>query len=585
MRLNNISKRPRCFGVKMFLKYLISLYKGVKFLVIVTIVTMILSHGAVLARNLIVKNLIDMPFQDGFKYTDLYFTAVILMLAYALELIFFYISTITRSITIVRKQNPYIYKKLFGDLNRKSYSFFADNHSGKITQSIGDTQGYVANLNNRLGGNGVANASTMVTNLIILYVIDLYLFVTALVVFMGIVITRCVYFQFRYMPLSRAAAVKHREFSGILNDAVLNFMQLRVFNSVDDYANTVETKKTEAVKLDNRASRREFSYGGMANFFFFCVMGGMLYYSIWRFSRGEMTIGDFSYFIIASIALKSATTHFSWDYIIVSDAIIKIKSCYDLLYGDNNLGSAQPQTLTVSENAVKFENVTFKYRSKNIFTNLNFEIAPNQKVGIIGVSGSGKTTLVNLLFRFYEPETGKILIDGKDIREFSTASLYENMTFVPQETILLHDTIYENIKIARPTATRQEIENAVKRAELKTFVDGLDDKYDTVVGERGIKLSGGQRQRIALARIFLRSAKILVFDEATSSLDNNTEFLIQDNINKYLLDKTIICIAHRLTSLVNMDKIYVLENGEIIDSGTPEQIIPKYGRIQRDEPE
>ena len=147
---------------------------------------------------------------------------------------------------------------------------------------------------------------------------------------------------------------------------------------------------------------------------------------------------------------------------------------------------------------------------------------------------------------------------------------------MPQETILLHDTIYENIRIAKSDATEEEIINATKKAELHKFVEKLEKGYQTIVGERGIKLSGGQRQRIALARIFLRSAKILVFDEATSSLDNDTEFKIQDNINKFLDNQTVICIAHRLSTLENMDRIIVLENGKIIDTGTPQDILPRY---------
>lgn len=183
-----------------------------------------------------------------------------------------------------------------------------------------------------------------------------------------------------------------------------------------------------------------------------------------------------------------------------------------------------------------------------------------------------------MIFKFYNPECGSILIDDKDIYKYSANSLYNNLTYVPQETILLHSTIYDNIKIAKPDATNGEIYNAAKKAELHNFIESLEDKYNTIVGERGIKLSGGQRQRIALARIFLRDSKIVIFDEATSSLDNNTEFKIQQNIHKYFNNQTIICIAHRLSTLKDMDNILVIEKGEIVDFGTPDYIIPKYDK-------
>lgn len=183
-----------------------------------------------------------------------------------------------------------------------------------------------------------------------------------------------------------------------------------------------------------------------------------------------------------------------------------------------------------------------------------------------------------MIFKFYNLESGSILIDDKDIYKYSANSLYNNLTYVPQETILLHSTIYDNIKIAKPDATNEEIYNAAKKAELHNFIESLEDKYNTIVGERGIKLSGGQRQRIALARIFLRDSKIVIFDEATSSLDNNTEFKIQQNIHKYFNNQTIICIAHRLSTLKDMDNILVIEKGEIVDFGTPDYIIPKYDK-------
>lgn len=183
-----------------------------------------------------------------------------------------------------------------------------------------------------------------------------------------------------------------------------------------------------------------------------------------------------------------------------------------------------------------------------------------------------------MIFKFYNTESGSILIDDKDIYKYSANSLYNNLTYVPQETILLHSTIYDNIKIAKPDATNEEIYNAAKKAELHNFIESLEDKYNTIVGERGIKLSGGQRQRIALARIFLRDSKIVIFDEATSSLDNNTEFKIQQNIHKYFNNQTIICIAHRLSTLKDMDNILVIEKGEIVDFGTPDYIIPKYDK-------
>ena len=289
-----------------------------------------------------------------------------------------------------------------------------------------------------------------------------------------------------------------------------------------------------------------------------------------------MTLGSFIFFINAMISLKSQTTSFTWSYIHIGEIMVKIKNSYDLLYSRNTIEDDNKQNITIKTGKIEFKDISFKYNKNYIFEDFNLTVNDRQKIGIIGISGSGKTTLVNLLFKFYFPQKGNILIDDKDISNYNTNSIYNNLTYVPQETILLHSSIYENIKIAKPDATNKEIINAAKKAELHDFIESLEDKYDTIVGERGIKLSGGQRQRIALARIFLRDSKIVIFDEATSSLDNNTEFKIQKNIHKYFKDQTIICIAHRLSTLKDMDNILVIEKGKIIDYGVPKYIIPKY---------
>jgi len=230
---------------------------------------------------------------------------------------------------------------------------------------------------------------------------------------------------------------------------------------------------------------------------------------------------------------------------------------------------------------LKLEKVCKYYGNLKVIDEFDLEVDKNEFLVIVGPSGCGESTLLRSIGGICEITSGKItlddfLIDDKDISNYNTNSLYNNLTYVPQETILLHSTIYDNIKIAKTDATDEEIYNATKKAELHNFIESLEDKYNTIVGERGIKLSGGQRQRIALARIFLRNSKIVIFDEATSSLDNNTEFKIQQNIHRYFNEQTIICIAHRLSTLKDMDNIIVIEKGKIVDYGTPEYIIPKY---------
>lgn len=559
-----------------FRKFVLSLYKPVKSLTFIMIGCMIISQILDLVKQYIIKGIIDLPSMDNFQTTDLYKTIIILLCVIVLELIFYYTSNITRTIHMVKKQTPYISEKLFNILDKKTYSFFTDNYTGKISTAINEINNEITNLNTQITTKFISLLTSMISSLIVLYTININIFITATILFTGIIVSRLIYFSKRYLPAIKKSEEYNREYNGILNDAVLNFTSLRLYNSVQNFSKNLKSKKQEVNFYRNKASIKEFAFGAIANVVYIAVLSILMIYSISLFEKGMMTLGNFIFFINAMISLKSQTTSFTWSYIHIGEIMVKLKNSYELLYTKDNIQDSNEKYIQIDTGKIEFRDMSFKYNKNYIFKDFNLEIKDKQKVGIIGVSGSGKTTLVNLIFKFYTPQHGSIYIDNKDISNYNTNSLYSNLTYVPQETILLHSTIYNNIKIAKPDATDEEIYNAAKKAELHNFIESLEYKYDTIVGERGIKLSGGQRQRIALARIFLRDSKIVIFDEATSSLDNNTEFKIQKNINKYFDDQTIICIAHRLSTLKDMDNILVIEKGKIVDYGTPDYIIPKY---------
>lgn len=563
---------------KEFKSFVLSLYKPVKFLAFIMLTSMIISQILNLVKQYIIKNIIDLPSSNDFKITDLYQVITVLILVIVLELIFFYISNITRTIHVLKKQTPYITEKLFKHLNNKTYSFFVENYSGKITTGINQINDEVGELNTRITTGFISLLTSMISSLVVLYTIDINIFIVATILFAGIIITRIIYFSKKYLPFIEKAEINNREYNGILNDAVLNFTSLRLYGAIENFSKTLKQKKEEVNLYKNKASIREFSFGAVANITYVIVLAILMIYSIDLFSNDLMTLGNFVFFINAMISIKSQTTSFAWSYIHIGEILVRMKNSYKLLYEDNNVKDNNKNDIKIENGDIKFNNVSFKYDKNYVFKNFNLDIHNKEKIGIIGVSGSGKTTLTNLLFKFYVPQSGEILIDNQNIADFNTKSLYDNLTFVPQETILLHSSIYDNIKIAKTNASKEEIVRATKRAELHDFIESLPDKYNTIVGERGIKLSGGQRQRIALARIFLRDSKIVIFDEATSSLDNETEFKIQKNIHKYFKNQTIICIAHRLSTLQDMDRIIVINNGKIIDSGHPNDIISKYDK-------
>jgi ATP-binding cassette subfamily B protein len=213
-----------------------------------------------------------------------------------------------------------------------------------------------------------------------------------------------------------------------------------------------------------------------------------------------------------------------------------------------------------------------------IFDDLNLTIEPKSKVGLVGFSGAGKTTLIKLLMRYYDLDDGTIEIDGQDISNCTQESLRNNIALIPQDPLLFHRTIMENIRYGQLDATDEDIINASKIANCHEFIVNLPNGYDTLVGERGVKLSGGQRQRIAIARAVLKDAPILILDEATSALDSYTERLIQDSLDNIMQHRTVIAVAHRLSTLQNLDRIIVFEHGKIIEDGSHDELLKKGGK-------
>jgi len=213
----------------------------------------------------------------------------------------------------------------------------------------------------------------------------------------------------------------------------------------------------------------------------------------------------------------------------------------------------------------------------SLFSDFSLSINKNTKIGLVGVSGSGKSTLMKLLLRFYDVDSGRILISGHDIKRVTQQSLHENIAYVPQEPLLFHRTVLENIAYSKPQATLEQVRTAAKQANALEFIEKLPKGFETLVGERGVKLSGGQRQRIAIARAILKDAPILILDEATSALDSESEKLIQDALEKLMKGRTSIVIAHRLSTIATLDRVVVLDNGKIIEDGSHQVLLKEKG--------
>lgn len=266
----------------------------------------------------------------------------------------------------------------------------------------------------------------------------------------------------------------------------------------------------------------------------------------------------------------------------VEEAFLQASPMTKIILEDTEIVDApDAKQLEIAEGGIEFKNVSFAYadakQNARVFSKLSLTIKPGERVGLVGASGGGKTTLTRLLLRFEDIQDGQILIDGQDIRTVTQRSLRDNVGYVPQEPLLFHRSVHENIAYGKPAATLEKIRTAAKLAAANEFISELPDGYDTVVGERGVKLSGGQRQRVAIARAILKSAPILVLDEATSALDSESEALIQLAIWELLRGRTALVIAHRLSTIQKMDRIIVMEKGKIVEEGTHAKLLKQKG--------
>jgi ATP-binding cassette, subfamily B, heavy metal transporter len=300
-------------------------------------------------------------------------------------------------------------------------------------------------------------------------------------------------------------------------------------------------------------------------------------------AAGTLTLGDFVLINTLLIQLYIPLNFLGMIYREIKQALVDMDKMFTLLRVNAEIQDApDARELVVTRGEVRFDHVNFAYdQRREILNDVDFTIAPGSKVAVVGSSGAGKSTLSRLLFRFYEVSGGGISIDGQDIRHVTQKSLRNAIGIVPQDTVLFNDTIYYNIAYGKPDATREEIIQAAKHAHIHDFIETLPDKYDSMVGERGLKLSGGEKQRVAIARTVLKNPSILVFDEATSALDSKTEKIIQAELREVSRNHTTLVIAHRLSTIVDADQILVMDHGKIIERGSHRELLALDGTYAR----
>lgn len=481
------------------------------------------------------------------------------------------------------KSEPYVRRsillKSYDYVQHHSYSFFQNHFTGTISSKLkGLLDGYDkfwAEMHHGLSLRFFVIVVSLVTLAVVKWTLGFFLFIW------GVLYIPIMYqLSKKVNRLSFAQSESLHRILGHVADKVMNMITLFSFASRRRELKQLHHEvTTDFIPKQVEMYKYTFKFQIVGSVFYIAMFAFILFYMVHLRLNGEVTIGDFALVFGMTLAVAENIWHLTVNLQDFARAMGDFASALSYIKKpQENLDKPGSIPLHITAAKIHFDHVQFNYDDGNLlFRDLNLIIQPGQKIGLVGETGAGKSSLVNLLLRYFNPDGGRILIDDQDIAFVTGDSLRSQIAVIPQDTMLFHRPLIENIRHGREGATDEEVIAAAKKAHIHDFVQTLPEGYNTMVGERGIKLSGGQRQRIAIARAILKDAPILILDEATSALDSQTEQLIQQSLNLLIEDKnkTVIAIAHRLSTLKHMDKILVLDKGQIIEEGHHEQLMLK----------
>ncbi|MEX2341049.1 MAG: ABC transporter ATP-binding protein, partial [Candidatus Paceibacterota bacterium] len=467
---------------------------------------------------------------------------------------------------------------LFEHVIEHSHSYFSNRFAGSIQNKVRNVVDGVDDLIPEILWTFTNSVVAMTVTFFFILSVD----VLSAFIFLGLIFVLLIVNKFlapRKQRLSKENAEASSKLHAHMIDIFANISATRQYARKFFEKERIE-KLTENYLVKNKANWFYTEVMLLVNSFVLFIFGFILFYIlVARWSEEAITTGEFVLVASLIIQLSGTLIFIGRAFNSTARTIGEVKEGFEELLVPYEIKDVSDSTgLKVESATIEWQNVTFEYGKNKVFDEFNLTIPSGQRVGLVGPSGAGKTTFVSLLLRQHNLTGGEILIDGQNISEVTQDSLRESIAVVPQEPMLFHRSIRENIAYGKPKATDNEIMAVARLAQAHDFIKDLPEGYDTLVGERGIKLSGGQKQRVAIARAMLKNAPILLLDEATSALDSESEVAIQKALHRLMEGKTVVAIAHRLSTLREMDRIIVLENGKIVEDGSHEALL-KYDGV------
>lgn len=470
-----------------------------------------------------------------------------------------------------------LYKRIYDN----DISFFIDRPGGRILSDAQRVSGELNTLTNAFYSKILGSALGFLFLVGAMAAMNVWLLITLLAY--GVIKVVWEWFvQRKLVQNGKLIQTEDSKYMGLRSDSLNNALTAKYFANTEYENKYIYNGRQNLIKL----FKRDYFLGRCqwmpTSILWYVTRLGMLLFCFILIKNGSLSISN-AVFVMASMGtINNAFNNVNKTLQQYTRTSATVKKAYENIIMDKVVqDKVNAKKLVARDAEITFQNINFAYGKNTIFKNFNLTIKKSEKLGIVGLSGAGKTTICYLLLRMYDISGGKIMINNIDIRDVTQDSLRRNISYVPQEATLFNRTILENIRYARPHATRAEVIDAAQKANIHDFIMGLPKGYNTLVGNNGIKLSGGQRQRVSIARALLKNAPILVLDEATSALDSENEMLIQKSMKRAMDGKTTLVIAHRLATLGNMDRIVVIKDGKIIETGTHNQLMRQGGEYSK----
>lgn len=474
-----------------------------------------------------------------------------------------------------------LYQDSFDYLVHQDYGFFTDRFSGSIVTQASRFAKVYTTFNDTMFFDLIPQGLSVLIAVSVMAYYNLWLGLTVFIIWAAAIYT-VVKFALGRLPLRRGAVGKESEQVGELADVITNALTVKTFAAEEREKQRYSAINTLRGSYFLRSWRRAVRNAWLVELFCACLQMIVFAGGIFAVKHGSLSIANFLLFQVYILRII--------DNIRRSTMIVRQ---LEVVAGDGQemtelldqpplvRDTASARSITITDGSIDFKNVGFQYadatKRDQLFTDFNLFIQPGEKIGLVGPSGGGKTTITRLLLRFMDIQSGTISIDGHNIHELPQRDLRSAIAYVPQEPLLFHRSIKDNIRYSKPNASNEEVIAVAKKSYAHDFIASLPEGYNTLVGERGVKLSGGQRQRVAIARAMLANAPILVLDEATSALDSESEVLIQKALWELMKDKTAVVIAHRLSTIQRLDRICVLDHGRIVETGTHKKLLANKG--------